>query len=158
MEKSKDSKSVALTIDGQEPLTAEQSSRLKHLEDVIETTEESAGKAIGEAHLEINESRLYRAEYGTFEKYCESRWGYHRSCAYRLIAFAKGTKAVSTNGDMETLGKNEGSFRAKQIAKKIGKRKAATIKPDQPSKVTTWLAHFHRALSHPQSCCGIISF
>jgi hypothetical protein len=49
MEKSKDSESVALTIDGQESLTAEQSSRLKHLEDVIETTEESVGKAIGEA-------------------------------------------------------------------------------------------------------------
>jgi hypothetical protein len=45
MEKSKDSESVALTIDGQESLTAEQSSRLKHLEDVIETTEKSVGKA-----------------------------------------------------------------------------------------------------------------
>jgi hypothetical protein len=104
MEKSKDSESVALTIDGQESLTAEQSSRLKHLEDVIRTTEKSVGKAISEALLEIKESRLYRAEYGTFEKYCESRWGYHRSYAYRLIAFAKATKVVSTNGDMEKRG------------------------------------------------------
>jgi hypothetical protein len=55
------------------------------------------------------------------------------------MAFAKATKVVSTNGDMKTPGKNEGSFRAKQIAKKIGKRKAATIKPDQPSKVITSL-------------------
>jgi hypothetical protein len=134
-----DQEAVPLAIDGQESLTAERSSRLKQLEDVIETAEESVGKAIGEALLEIKESRLSRAEYGTFERYCESRWGYHRSYAYRLIAFAKATKAVSTNGYMETLCKNEGSFRAKQIAKKIGKRKAATIKPDQPSKViTSW--------------------
>jgi hypothetical protein len=98
-----------------------------------------AHPALQKSTLEINESRLYRAEYATFEKYCASRWGYHRSYAYRLIAFAKATKAVSTNGDMETLWKNEGSFRAKNTAKKIGKRKAATIKPDQPSKVITSL-------------------
>ena len=108
--------------------------RLKHLEDVIETTEES----IGEALLEIKESRLYRAEYGTFQKYCESRCGYHRSYVHRLIAFAKETKAVSTNGNAEPPWKNEGSFRAK-IAKKIGKCKAVTIKPDQSSKVITSL-------------------
>jgi hypothetical protein len=92
-----DSESAPLTIDGQESLTAQQSSRLKQLEDVIETTEKSVGKAIGEALLEINEGRLYRAEYRTFEKCCESRWGYHRSYAYRLIAFAKATKAVGAS-------------------------------------------------------------
>jgi hypothetical protein len=51
MEKSIDSEFVPLTIDGQESLTAEQSSRLKHLEDVIETTEESVCKAIAKRSL-----------------------------------------------------------------------------------------------------------
>jgi len=40
---------------------------------------------VGNALLEIRNSRLYRLEYDTFEDYCRERWGFKRSYAYELI-------------------------------------------------------------------------
>jgi hypothetical protein len=41
---------------------------------------------VGEALLEIRERRLYREQgFGTFEDYCEKRWGWHRRYGDRLI-------------------------------------------------------------------------
>ena len=44
---------------------------------------------LGEALNEIRESRLYRAEHGTFAEYVQAKWGFARQHAYRLIASSK---------------------------------------------------------------------
>lgn len=43
---------------------------------------------VGSALLTIRDSRLYRADYGTFEDYCRERWGLSRKRGYDLIAAA----------------------------------------------------------------------
>jgi hypothetical protein len=43
---------------------------------------------VGEALAAIRDSRLYRAEHGTFEAYCRERWGMARSRAYQFIEAA----------------------------------------------------------------------
>ncbi len=74
--------------------------RLADLEAVIER-----GKAafieVGEALIEIRESKLYRAGYSTFEAYCQGRWGWDRSTAYRHIAAAEVIGMLPT-GDIPT--------------------------------------------------------
>lgn len=44
---------------------------------------------VGGALLEIRDSRLYRADYGTFEEYCQQRWNFTRMRASQLIAAAE---------------------------------------------------------------------
>lgn len=48
---------------------------------------------VGNALLEIRDSRLYRTTHGTFEDYCRERWGMSRSYAHRTIEAAQ----VATN-------------------------------------------------------------
>ena len=43
---------------------------------------------VGQALLEIRDSRLYRLEYSTFEDYCRDRWGIIKRYANRLIQAA----------------------------------------------------------------------
>lgn len=52
---------------------------------------------VGTALLTIRDKRLYRAQYGTFEDYCQERWGMARRTTNRLIAAA----GVVTNLRME---------------------------------------------------------
>lgn len=53
---------------------------------------------VAAALLEIQDHRLYRAEYGTFEAYCEARWDFTRQHAYRLIAAAKVQNVLTPAG------------------------------------------------------------
>lgn len=53
---------------------------------------------VGQALLKIRESRLYRAEFGTFEEYCLNRWGWSRQHANRLVS------AAATAANLEPLG------------------------------------------------------
>src|SRR5262245_52310475 len=41
---------------------------------------------VGKALLKIRDMRLYRAEYPTFEAYCQDRWGISRNRAYQNIS------------------------------------------------------------------------
>src|SRR5262249_46299170 len=41
---------------------------------------------VGNALYTIKEQRLYRAEFKSFEDYCQTKWGIGRQYAYRLIA------------------------------------------------------------------------
>lgn len=63
-------------------------SRLSHLERTIERGL-STFVEVGEALLEIRDSRLYLSDYATFEIYCESRWGFKASRARQLIGAAQ---------------------------------------------------------------------
>lgn len=75
--------------------------RLEQLERVIER-----GLAtfieVGEALLEIRDSRLYRETHGTFEDYCRERWGFSRSRASRLISASEVVRLVPVGTSVPT--------------------------------------------------------
>jgi hypothetical protein len=56
--------------------------------------------AAGAALREIRDRRLYRAAFGTFEEYCQNRWGIGRAHAYRMIEAAMVAENVSPIGDI----------------------------------------------------------
>jgi hypothetical protein len=56
---------------------------------------------IGEALLEIRDSRLYRANFKTFEEYCRERWKMSKPQAYRLVDAAEVSKNLSPIGDIQ---------------------------------------------------------
>ena len=43
---------------------------------------------VGTALMVVRNDRLYREEYGTFEDYCQQKWGWTRQRANQLIASA----------------------------------------------------------------------
>lgn len=57
-----------------------------------------AVKAAGNALLEIRDSRLYRALFGTFEDYCRGRWGMSKTHANRMI------DAANVAGNLTPIG------------------------------------------------------
>lgn len=75
-------------------------SRLVELEEVVEHGIASF-VAVGSALVEIRDSRLYRAEFATFEVYLDERWGMSRAHGYRLINSAR-VMGVIDGGDILT--------------------------------------------------------
>ena len=73
----------ALTV----ALTVTESDRLAECEATIERGFRTFAE-VGSALLEIRDSRLYRSEFGTFEDYCQTRWGMDRRNANRTIEAA----------------------------------------------------------------------
>jgi len=63
-------------------------SRYEILKDKIRTWWQDRFK-VGEALMEIRDSKLYKDEHPTFEDFCESEYGFKRAHAYRLIGFAE---------------------------------------------------------------------
>lgn len=72
----------------QTALTTIEQSRLELLEQQIDEGLASFIK-VGQALAEIDETKLYRNQHGTFEQYCEARWNISRSRGYQLIAASK---------------------------------------------------------------------
>jgi len=60
------------------------SDRFADLEKVIQEGQ-LAYVEVGKALQEIQEGRLYKDKYNTFEEYCEKRWGFERQTAYDYI-------------------------------------------------------------------------
>ncbi len=58
---------------------------------------------VGLALAKVRDSRLYRADYETFEAYCDKRWGFTKTHAYRLIGSAGIAEALSPIGDIPAL-------------------------------------------------------
>lgn len=73
--------------------------RLSECETIIERGL-STFVEVGNALLEIRDSRLYRESHATFEDYCKGRWGMARANAYRLIEAAKAVADLSPIGDI----------------------------------------------------------
>ncbi len=92
-------------------LTAEESAELARYEEVIDR---SRGKVtfveVGRALLAVRDGRLYRAEYGTFEAYCDQRWGMSDSRARQLCIAAETVTTVTVDGGQ--LPANEAQARA----------------------------------------------
>ena len=51
---------------------------------------------VGGALLAIRESKLYRQGYGTFEEYCQERWGMQRNYANKMIAASEVVQNLGT--------------------------------------------------------------
>ena len=77
-----------------EVLTVSETDRKAQLEATIERGMQTFVE-VGLALMEIRDGRLYRAEFGTFEEYCQERWGWERRHAYRLIDAAAAVENVS---------------------------------------------------------------
>lgn len=73
--------------------------RLAVLEDTIERGLGTFVE-VGNALLEIRDSRLYREAHSTFEDYCRERWGMQRAHAYRMIDAAVVVGNLSPIGDI----------------------------------------------------------
>lgn len=71
--------------------------RLADLEVVIERGK-SAFIEVGEALIEIRESKLYRLDYPTFEAYCKGRWGWTADHGKRLINAAEVVREILPTG------------------------------------------------------------
>jgi len=69
-------------------LTAIEREDLSRYELIIERGLRSFQEA-GQALSEINERRLYRERYNSFEEYCSKHWHFERAHAYRLIEAAR---------------------------------------------------------------------
>lgn len=91
--------SVALVCQAPAELSAIEQGRLRECETRIER-----GIAVfvdvGNALLEIRDSRLYRQNFPTFEAYCRERWGLSRPRAYQLLEAAEVVNNVSTIVDI----------------------------------------------------------
>lgn len=83
---------VAITLNAREVV------RLDDAEQVIERGLHTFVE-VGTALADIRDGRLYRESHGTFEAYCEQRWGLSRSHAYRLMEAAETVGAMSPIGD-----------------------------------------------------------
>lgn len=58
---------------------------------------------VGNALLQIRDSRLYREQYKTFEEYCREKWNLSRPRAYQLIESAVTVEALSTVVDKKDI-------------------------------------------------------
>ena len=58
---------------------------------------------VGQALLEIRDSRAYRVTHLTFQDYCRERWGMSRPRAYQLMQAAEVASSLSTNVDTPPL-------------------------------------------------------
>lgn len=70
------------------PLTQSEETQLAALEQTIERGLKTFID-VGTALIVVRDMRLYRQRYGTFEEYCQQRWGMQRRYANRLIAAAE---------------------------------------------------------------------
>jgi hypothetical protein len=100
--------------------TTAESTQLEELEAVIERNMDAV-VAVGKALREIQENKLYLAEYRTFARYIEERWKMSRSHAYRQIQFVKDVE-MSPVGDKP---------KAERAARKRREQTKATAKPSE---------------------------
>ena len=82
------------------PLTGDESADLAKCEADIDR----GGNLILNALMAIRNGRLYRAEYSSFEDYCETRWGMTRSYAYRLMNHGCVLDNITADDDLSPMG------------------------------------------------------
>ena len=69
-------------------LSESEQTKLQQLETVINCGKQ-AFIEVGTALMEIRANRLYRGEFNTFEEYCQSKWGFNRNFANKVILSAE---------------------------------------------------------------------
>lgn len=92
------------------PLSTTEADELRSLETAIERGLQTFVE-VGNALMTIRDSRLYRAEYRTFEEYCQQRWQLKQSRAYQMIDAAKVVGGLESSTIVELLPTNEAQAR-----------------------------------------------
>jgi hypothetical protein len=85
-----------------EKLTDQEKRELQTHETTIEKGV-SAYWEIGEALIKINNDRLYKEKYYTFQEYCVKRWSFGRSYAHRIMQAAKTYSTLLTIGNKDVV-------------------------------------------------------
>jgi len=70
--------------------------------------------SVGKALFEIDKSKLYKEQYGTFVNYCNIRWGYSRTYSFDLVSAYKVYKrlfAIANISKIERIFTNESQLR-----------------------------------------------
>lgn len=93
-----------------ETLTADEKKDLTRCERVIRGGWETFVE-VGKALAAIQQQRLYREKYRSFEGYCRDRWQYGKAHAHRLIGAAEVVDHLSPIGDGLPLPLNESQVR-----------------------------------------------
>jgi hypothetical protein len=93
-----------------EPLTNAERVELQRLERTIGSGLASFVE-VGLALSDINASRLYREEDGTFDEYCERRWDISRQHGYRLINASQCYEQLRAGNPKGRLPSNESQLR-----------------------------------------------
>lgn len=114
-----------------EAITITESKRLVTLEKVIKTGEQTFIE-VGNALAEIRDSRLYRADFKTFDAYCHGKWGWTRMRAHQIIEAAGVANSLPENvnnclqneGQARELSKVEPPQRAEVLSKAVESAKA----------------------------------
>ena len=137
---------VATTMKIVEVITTQEASRRKVLEKTIAKGIGTVIK-VGEALIEIKESRLYRDKFKNFAEYCDKKWGFTRMRAHQLIEAATVQKELpedvkkfytktSQLNALAELPKEERAAAAKEIIESVktkgGKITADVIKQHSP--------------------------
>jgi hypothetical protein len=78
-----------------EVISLPESARLVTLEKTISSGLQTF-VAVGEALMEIRDSRLYRVEHATFEEYCKVKWDFTDNFARRMIRGAEVVENIKT--------------------------------------------------------------
>ena len=104
-------------------LSIQEKADLNKLEKVVDGGKKTFVE-VGLALSEIRERRLYRLDFNNFEDYCQTRWGWTRQNANRLIEASVVIQSLPKN--LETLVSNLDA--AKQIAKLPEADRAGVVK------------------------------
>jgi hypothetical protein len=100
-----------------EPISLEEAKCLVELEHIIETGRQRFIE-VGNALAEIRDARLYRADFTSFEAYCQEMWGFTKQHAYRLI---KAAPIAERNLQVTSLNQ------ASELAKVAAPKRAAVL-------------------------------
>ena len=98
-------------------MSLRESQRLEELEKTIARGKKTFVE-VGQALAEIRDLRLYRREYGGFEEYCQTKWGWKKAYANHVIRAAD----VVTSLPAET---------ATIVANEAAARELAKVEPNQ---------------------------
>ena len=90
---------------------------------------------VGNALVKIRDQRLYRERHGTFEDYCQERWGMSRSHANRLIGASEVVEDLAPMGAKSELPQSE--RQARELKKAPPEQRAKVWKEAQERSGST---------------------
>jgi hypothetical protein len=101
---------------------------------------------VGLALTEIRDSKLYRADFETFDQYCQKRWGWSQKRASHLIIASEVVKMLPVKDS--TIVENEGQ--ARQLAKVPAEKRVEVLRVAKESgPVTAKTIHEAAAIVAP---------
>ena len=113
-------------------ITLPESARLIELEKVVVAGLQSWIE-VGEALIEIRDSRLYRIEAGTFEEYCQSKFKIQKSYVYQLMTGSKVARDLSATADVSQKAIREIAKVAPEKRQEVFEKATATASGHVPT-------------------------